>query len=339
MLVENQIVKTKWSSNNREWYENKGYVFTKYRDILSVEATDLMHSSGVLVLVECDYCGHRRMLSYEKYYKSITKYGNYACKKCVGRRCADVTLEKRRVYLYKKIVDICNNIGYTLVTKKEKIINNKMYIDYICCNGHKNKMKIANFVTGKRCPDCTCQNNSKKFKKSDDLVEYEIKKCGGLWNNKGEYINQYEKNLLISCPNCGEYFKTSYVLFTQHGGQLCPDCSKKISIGESKIKKYLEDNGIIYIREKWFEDCRDSKPLPFDFFLPEYNTCIEFDGKQHFYETHFFHHTSTSTVKAHDEIKNSYCSQNSINLIRIPYWDIHKIDDILQKNIKSQQFT
>ena len=43
-----------------------------------------------------------------------------------------------------------------------------------------------------------------------------------------------------------------------------------------------ETNNINYIREKRFKDCKNIKPLPFDFYLPEKNICIEYDGEHHF---------------------------------------------------------
>lgn len=60
----------------------------------------------------------------------------------------------------------------------------------------------------------------------------------------------------------------------------CPIC--KESNGENIVRKYLSDNHIKYIPQHRFKDCRDKNPLPFDFYLPKYNTCIEYDGEQHF---------------------------------------------------------
>ena len=74
--------------------------------------------------------------------------------------------------------------------------------------------------------------------------------------------------------------------------------------------------GISYIREKWFDDCRGEtgRVLPFDFFLPDYNTIIEFDGEQHF-TPKFNKETFEATVK-NDKIKNDFCLTKNIKLIR-----------------------
>ena len=48
---------TKWMHNNKIRYEERGYVFTKYKDELEVNIKDLSNSSHVLVNVKCD-CGN-----------------------------------------------------------------------------------------------------------------------------------------------------------------------------------------------------------------------------------------------------------------------------------------
>lgn len=150
--------------------------------------------------------------------------------------------------------------------------------------------------------------------------------------NKTDYKNRFEKNLQILCPECGKPFFTSLVLFTQHGGQVCDACLGAESVGEQRIRRYLEAHKIKFVPQKWFLDCRDIRPLPFDFYLPDYNTLIEFDGRQHFGETDYFTYSFEETKK-HDEIKNTYCKANGIYLMRIPYWNMDKIEAILDNKL------
>lgn len=99
----------------------------------------------------------------------------------------------------------------------------------------------------------------------------------------------------------------------------CPKCNS--SYGEKTICKWLDNNDIQYVREMRFPDCRDIKPLPFDFYLPEYNKCIEYDGEQHFKPKAFFGgEDSFQVTTKHDKIKNEYCKINGISLLRIPYY-------------------
>ena len=44
---------------------------------------------------------------------------------------------------------------------------------------------------------------------------------------------------------------------------------------------------------------------------------IEFDGSQHYRESCW---GRPSKTKLHDEMKNQYCAEHQIPLLRIPYW-------------------
>ena len=83
-----------------------------------------------------------------------------------------------------------------------------------------------------------------------------------------------------------------------------------------------------------FDDCRFYNHLPFDFYLPEYNILIEYDGKQHFILNSFgkdmWHFVD---IKIRDTVKNVYCENNNIELIRIPYWEFNDIENILKDRI------
>ena len=106
-------------------------------------------------------------------------------------------------------------------------------------------------------------------------------------------------------------------------------CGCVRSFGEQKIQKILENMKITFEKEKWFIDCYNPKTnskLYFDFYLPDYNCCIEYDGIQHFKQTN----NNSSWVSLNDNqyrdnIKNQYCIDHNIKLIRIPYTDQDKI--------------
>ncbi len=68
--------------------------------------------------------------------------------------------------------------------------------------------------------------------------------------------------------------------------------------------------------------------LSFDFYLPNYNTCIEYDGKQHFEITGgYYNEHSFEELQNRDNIKNQYCENNNIKLIRVPYWDYDNLNE------------
>ena len=98
----------------------------------------------------------------------------------------------------------------------------------------------------------------------------------------------------------------------------------KESQGAKKIRIFLTNNNIQFEREKRFSDCRNIRPLPFDFYLPQYDLCIEFDGKQHFNKTNWYGKMTDEEMEENlksnqfrDQIKNDYCKNNGIILIRL----------------------
>lgn len=116
-------------------------------------------------------------------------------------------------------------------------------------------------------------------------------------------------------------------------GQYCPIC--KESKGEKIIRLYLEKNNIEFTQEHRFDDCRHKRSLPFDFYIPSKNLCIEFDGEQHYRANNYFGgEEKLKVTQKRDEIKNEYCRDNGINLLRIPYRELDNIEKILDEEFK-----
>lgn len=128
--------------------------------------------------------------------------------------------------------------------------------------------------------------------------------------------------------------------FLTKSSQPCPNCQKK-SNGEAKIEEILKSNKIEYIREFWFDDCRNILPLPFDFYLPTFNCVIEFQGEHH-YRPVIFHQKRTEQHKIEaeyrfieqqkrDKIKKDYCKEKGIYLLEISYEEKNNIGKKLEE--------
>ncbi|MCF7910866.1 hypothetical protein K9L16_04295 [Candidatus Pacearchaeota archaeon] len=104
---------------------------------------------------------------------------------------------------------------------------------------------------------------------------------------------------------------------------------KRVSKGENEIIIFLNETKILFEKEKSFEQCLSLKgnKLRFDFWLPDYNTLIEFDGLHHYKPVNKYRRAQKThkNTKINDEIKNLFCKENNINLIRISYKDIEYI--------------
>ena len=92
------------------------------------------------------------------------------------------------------------------------------------------------------------------------------------------------------------------------------------SKGENIIDNYLKSVNINYIRQYKFDNCKNKRKLPFDFYIPDYNVCIEYDGIQHYESVKRFGGVDNLLkIQQKDKIKNEYCLNNNIRLIRIKY--------------------
>lgn len=125
-----------------------------------------------------------------------------------------------------------------------------------------------------------------------------------------------EIKILHKCNICGHEWKAKPGNIL--AGKGCPKCNE--SHGEKNISNYLKMNNIVYIPQYAFDDCKDRRKLPFDFYIPELNICIEYDGKQHFEAIDRFGGEEGLKIRQlHDKIKTDYCKNNNILLLRIKY--------------------
>ena len=105
-------------------------------------------------------------------------------------------------------------------------------------------------------------------------------------------------------------------------------CNRQ-SLGEYQIKQFLDKNKISYIQEYTFKDLNGQKDLlRFDFAIIDDNKnllgLIECDGEQHFNPNNFRH---TDLLVQYDKIKNEYCINNNISLLRVRYYNYSKIEE------------
>jgi very-short-patch-repair endonuclease len=203
----------------------------------------------------------------------------------------------------------------------------------ITCKIHGDFLQSPdNHSHGQGCDKCL--NDSLKLSHSQ-IIDKFLEVHGNRYDyHKFVYAGNKNKSIIV-CPKCGEFNQNSHDHLKGYG---CPKC--KASKGESVIREYLTNNTIIFKEQKRFSDCRNKKPLPFDFYLPDHNICIEFDGQQHYHPLSFHSDQSKETklknlkiVQINDKIKSDYCGINNIKLIRIPYFHINNIESILTTNL------
>lgn len=192
-------------------------------------------------------------------------------------------------------------------------INSKTKIKIICSeHGIFEQTSDKHINNEQGCPKCVGKNkNTNEF-----ILESKIIHNNLFDYRLFEYNGTHIKSKII-CPKHGIFEQDPH---NHLKGKGCPIC--KESKGEKQISEILTNSFIKFIRQYRFFNCKDKKPLPFDFYLPDYNICIEFDGRQHFEsipnwggEKTFFE------IQKRDKIKEQYCKINDIKLIRVKYTD------------------
>lgn len=209
---------------------------------------------------------------------------------------------------------ICGSCGKTFTTSLSSIIND---------NG--------------ACVECGIKKSSGLNKLTPREVEKRINSVNNnVLLNPEEYISNSTPNLKIKCGDCGEVYITTLANYEYNQKIRCDSCSQRISVPERRVMTLLDKYNIEYIYNHKFDDCKNIKPLPFDFYLPQYGLIIETDGEHHFRpiwgDKHF------SQTKQNDSTKNEYCKTHNIELIRIPYWDFDNIEDILIEKLDISTF-
>jgi len=202
-------------------------------------------------------------------------------------------------------------------------MNNKVKI--ICPEHGEFEQRASHHLNGHGCSKCYGNN-------VNNTIEF-IQKANDKHNKKYDYSNViYEgakKQIKIICHTHGDFLQMPYKHLEGHG---CYKCN--ISKGEIEIRRILDELSINYIQRKSFSTCRNTKTnklLFFDFYLPQLNYCIEYDGEQHFRSVDYFGGEKTlSDIIFRDEIKNKYCINNKIKLLRIQSKDFKKIKIILE---------
>jgi very-short-patch-repair endonuclease len=226
--------------------------------------------------------------------------------------------------------------------KKAKLVHGDKY-DYskVVYTGARNKVKIICKMHGKfeqapglhlkgnNCFKCGIIKARSNIQSTDKYIAKAKLVHGDRYDYSKVEYKHWNSKIEIICKKHGSF---KLIPHTHLASANCPKCS--ISKGEIKILNFLNKHNIKNIKEQTFKLCSNIKKLRFDFYLPEHNLCIEFDGRQHFQPVEYFGGMATflETVRR-DTIKNHFCEDNKIGLLRISYKEFNKVEYILSKRL------
>lgn len=206
----------------------------------------------------------------------------------------------------------------------------------IKCPIHGNfNQTIRDHERGSECKICAKEKGASKRSLDINLFK---KRANNIYNFKYDYsyvvYSNLNEKIKIICPIHGIFEQKAHHHLAGHS---CPTCVN-LSNGEKQLRKILKEKNIKYITQKRFKDCKNIKTLPFDFYLPLYNVCIEYNGGQHYEIVEVFGgKDGFIKIQKNDKIKIEYCLKNDIKLIVVAlskYISKEMFDYYKNKNVK-----
>lgn len=256
----------------------------------------------------------------------------YGCPKCAGKGFTPTEQLENFIKDGNRIHN--NKYDYSLVCLNDK------QLTIICPIHGKFKQLRRTHITNKSgCPSCgQLTKGQKKQLGKDEFIE----KANKIHKSKYTYSNVVyqgaHKKVSVTCPTHGDFPITPANHWSNGVG--CPSCfDSNPSKGEVKIHDWLTAQNIHFEFQKSFPDLyHKSKKgrLKYDFYIPDQNLLIEFDGEYHYKPISFSKlitkEDQLQLTQLRDKLKTDYANDNNFKLLRIRFDD--NINQILEKNIK-----
>lgn len=273
------------------------------------------------------YCPHHKLSFYCHPLQHLDN--NYICKLCTIDNNNKTKANNYHLFLCEAINKYGNKFDYDEKTYKA---NNVRMI--FKCNIHQRNFSQTpeqHLVQ----PNCRlCLHEKRVRDKQNDFITACIAKYDILYDYSKVVLINLTTPITIICNTCQQQFNVipREHLVTGKGCNKCFPEKKVMSKGEKIICNYLVKNHYQYEYQKRFKNCRNFLPLPFDFYLPDLNLLIEFDGQQHFKSSvKFGGLVGFRRTLMHDAMKNEYAKKMGIELLRIKYNE--RIENKLEKHI------
>lgn len=291
-----------------------------------VKLSEKRHPTNGKILWECKCsCGNPEIIYATT--GNLTQGYKTSCG-CLKKEVAKKTAASKRLDL--------TNHKYGKLTALYYIENTSPPLWHCICECGNEIDVISTSLTRGNTVSCGCRR--KDLRK--DLIGQKFGKLTVL-ERADNYISPSGQSLVryrcqCECGNIVEVMATSLVQ------GLTSSCGCLRSVGEMKISEFLRNENIKFIQEYRISDCKDERPLPFDFcILDEQDNIkllIELNGKQH-YEPRFTSNNKEAEKillkqQKHDAIKQLYCIENNIDLLTIPYYEINQYEKLIKERLE-----
>lgn len=247
----------------------------------------------------------------------------YRCPYCFG------TPKKSNVSFMKELSKVHGDNYKLLGTYKSN--KDKVLFEHISC-GKTFKRSPSDMLRGQKCPYCYRTGN-----KDIDIYKYQLHRLGidnivpveDVYKGTDEYLKH-------KCLKCNTIWSARPTWILHYHG--CPYCAihARQSKGEAFIERYLKESSYAYEYPKSFRGLKDIGELRYDFYLPDANTLIEYQGQQHYKPVEpWGGETAFKKQQVHDRLKRGYAISNNIKLLELPYTldSYTKVKYYLDKNL------
>lgn len=183
------------------------------------------------------------------------------------------------------------------------------------CKKHDyfSEIRVKAILSGAGCIKCQYEKISQSVKLTEEQIAEKVNSSSSNVEYVGGYRHAHER-INVRCKKCNIIYDT----YPNHIRK-CPNCETYYN-GEIMTSEYLKCRNVYYMTQYSFEDCVYKSRLKFDFYLPDCNTCIEYNGRQHYEPVEIFGGEQRfEDQQIRDNIKRQYCQNNGIKLIEIPY--------------------
>jgi very-short-patch-repair endonuclease len=247
--------------------------------------------------------------------RSIEHLRGTGCPKCAG----NIKLTKSEFITKAKGIH-GNQYDYSQV----EYVNIDRKVKILCKKHGLFEQTPSNHLNGKGCLKCAGKN-----KTTADFIKEAKEIHGNKYDySKVEYIKSNQKVKII-CQKHG-LFEQAPSNHLQGNG--CPKCN--FSKGEQKIEAYLNEKNINFESQKRFDKLKHKSYLLYDFYLPDFNLLIEYDGIQHVKPVdQFGGEKGFKQTQKRDKLKNEFVKKNRIDLLRISYLEFDQIEEILDSKL------
>ena len=297
------------TSNNEDFILKANIVHLEKFDYSLVEYIN----SETKVKIKCNNCNN----IFEQ--RPNSHLSGYGCTNCALKNRASNNID----FIRKANIVHHGKFDYSLV----EYTNTYTKVKIICNTCNKIFEQIPNsHLSGYGCPYCGLGN---RLSNTDDFKL----KCKNVHGDKYNYeFVDYLHSLTevkILCNKCNQIFEQKPS--THLSGSGCPKCNE--SKGEIKVAQHIKEKNIKFTPQKTFQTLRNIKLLKCDFYLEDLNLLIEYDGKYHYKpvrgSTPENKQKNLEDCQRRDKIKDEWAKANNIPLLRIPYWDYDRIEELI----------